>query len=181
MGAKSRRKGAKGELIIARKLSAWWMNDPELEKEKAANLPIRRTPLSGGWASGSNLSGDLVAVQECAATFGIFSVEVKNQERWAFEGMFTNDKWIVNTWWAQCKKAAKKEKAIPWLVFTRNNQPWYFRMKYIHFKRLSGERVPKNFMTHGGCVYGLLDDFLSTYSKEKCLDAFHAMVTFNVR
>ena len=182
MGAKSRRKGAKGELTVSRILSAWWVGDTTLLKAKATDLPIRRTPLSGGWAKGSGLGGDLVSVKPEASSFGIFCVEVKNQERWQLEGMLKDKKWPVHGWWRQCRTESKNAHAIPLLVFTRNQHPWYFRMRKSQFNILCADRraelVRENFIFHKGSVYGLLDTFISTFSPGDCLRAFHAKVTF---
>lgn len=47
--------------------------------------------------------------------FGL-SVEVKRQET-------IN----VNTWWKQCETSAKRDNAIPVLIYRQNKKPWHVR------------------------------------------------------
>jgi hypothetical protein len=44
------------------------------------------------------------------------SIEVKRQE-------VLN----VNTWWKQCEASAKKDNAIPVLIYRQNKKPWHVR------------------------------------------------------
>lgn len=179
MGRKSRSKGARGELSISRKLSAWWTGDLDLLEENAANLPIRRTPGSGGWAKGKGVGGDLVSVKEETNDFLMWSVEVKNREDWSFDQIIKLGRsWVVNEWWAQCRGDAKVAKAWPLLIFTKNHQPWYYCISSRTYKRLclthgyDKKKPPYFVMRFMGRVYGQLDHFIETFNREKCRKAF---------
>lgn len=170
---KSKNKGKRGELEAARLLSAWWMGNPVFRNSKAEALPIRRTPLSGGWASAKGVGGDLVAVHEDAKDFSLLSVEVKNQEAWDFDGMLKNVAWPIYGWWKQCCEAAKKSKALPLLIFTKNHHPFYFCIHKKHWTKLrTGGLDAFNVMRWRGRVFGLLEDLMKHFSKAMFKEAF---------
>jgi hypothetical protein len=179
MSRKSRDKGKRGELEAARLLSAWWMGRPELRNSKAEELPIRRTPLSGGWATAKGVQGDLVAVHDDAKDFSLLSVEVKNQEVWDFDGMIKNRAWPVYAYWKQCKAAAKRANALPFLVFTKNKHPFYFCLSQVAYADLkaavvidSGIKTGPSVLRWKGLVIGLLEDLTSNYTKKHFKLAF---------
>ena len=178
MGAKSRRKGAKGELEVSRIVAAWWMQDATLLEAMAADLPIRRTPLSGGWTRGKDFRGDLVPVTHEAEPFSMWSVEVKNQEKWSFDTILKPDitAWPLDQWWEQCRRDAKEAHAWPLLAFTRNRHPWYLRIRGSHYRLLCASAGAKldiaTTMRVKGCIFTLLNDFVRTFTPDHCLEAF---------
>lgn len=173
MGNKSRDRGIRGELEACRKLNAWWMQDDKYLKEKIEGMPIRRTPGSGGWAKGRGVGGDLVAVHEVAYDFNkYFSVEVKNAEGWDFGTMLKPDKksWAIDVYWSQCKNDAKHSNAYPFLLFTKNYHPWYFKISSSFWKCVKNahgmKKDPFPVVRYASGIYGLADNFFSSFTPE---------------
>jgi hypothetical protein len=83
-----------------------------------------------------NKSGDIFTTEDFP-----FVIEVKNQERWRYSHFFGSDRIIyshIKDFWAQVtrdvdllKKQTKVAK-IPWLVFTKNREPYYFMFSREH-------------------------------------------------
>lgn len=47
----------------------------------------------------------------------LLSVEVKRHENLS----------AINTWWAQCKRSASRDKLMPVLIYRQNRKPWSVR------------------------------------------------------
>lgn len=176
MPKKSRDKGRRGELEVARIMSAWWLGDSALLEAKAEVLPIRRTPMSGGWAQGKGLGGDLVSVSPEASDFDMFSVEVKNREDWSFDTMLKDRQgWELDTYWDQCTDAAAPAEKIPFLIFTKNRHPWYFCVRNRFWRSLlrtsKARKSPFRVATLRARVYGCLDHFTESFKPAHCLEA----------
>lgn len=173
MGKMSREKGRRGELEAARIFSSWWCGDTSLLKAKAEALPIRRTPMSGGWARAKGIGGDLVPVHDSCRDFNILSVEVKNNEGWDFDGILKNKKWPVCAWWKQCVEAADASKSVPLLVMTKNHHPFYFC-----FDRRNWKRLIQGTCKRCSCIYwkkyvfGLLSSFTDTFTRSDIRKVF---------
>lgn len=160
MGKASKNKGRRGEIAVARMMSAWWLDDESLLKAKADDLPIRRTPLSGGWSKAKGVNGDLVPIAECVSDF-VFSVEVKNREGWSFDGILKDECWPVREWWKQCSDDAAAANMTPILLMTKNYNPWYFAMDthdWVHLRRKLDKTIPLISIRH--LVFGLFEDFV---------------------
>jgi len=137
-GRGGKKKGADYERKLCRTLSAWWL-DRDFTGVHAANLPIRRSRGSGGWDHRIE-PGDIALIREgefADAPEFPFAVEAKNKEGWDFNTLVQGNKdWVGWTWWKQCRKAAKVKKVIPWLIFTRNNQPNYAMLPMVEYAYL---------------------------------------------
>lgn len=115
MGRKSRNKGASFENKIARMIGS------------ALGITLRRTPLSGGWATGNaNVAGDIVCVDD-TINFP-YCVECKKQEGWKLESLLLYDHAWFDAWWEQLMTECPNTK-IPVLVFSRNYQPEFVAIK----------------------------------------------------
>jgi len=110
MGAKSKRKGATFELKIAEMFT------------EAFGKEFRRTPLSGGWAKGTDeVAGDLVCVNDLDFPY---SIECKKAEGWFLDSLFTDQHAWFDAWWTQAVAECPDGKS-PLLVFSRNRMPTY--------------------------------------------------------
>ena len=109
LGRMKRAKGSRFELIVAKLFSKW------------SGDTVRRTPLSGGWASAAfGVKGDLVFLK----LNDKLHVECKNHEGWYVEDLITAVRTRGTTslmaWWDQATSECGNK--MPMLVFTRNNQ-----------------------------------------------------------
>jgi hypothetical protein len=160
MGKKSRTKGSSGELEMARILSAWFCHDKTMLKAKAEDLPLRRTPLSGGWSG--KLAGDLVVVDDRAKGFELLSAEVKRHERWDV-GDVLKPSAKVASWMRQAEDAAKKTEAMP-VVFARKNLgKWWVllpRLCWSMSENRTGPLVPPRVVAGKETISLELDFFL---------------------
>lgn len=109
MGINIRQKGAEGEREVVKLLTGIVnevldeMDAPQDVRDKAANSIQRNQNQSA--VGGNDLSN----------TFGM-SIEVKRQEQLA-----------INTWWAQCVAAAKRNNEMPVLIWRQSRKPWRIR------------------------------------------------------
>jgi hypothetical protein len=131
-----RRKGARAELDVAKKIGAWWQwLEPKAE--------FHRTPLSGGWASPTaraefKTSGDLVTT----ATRFPFTVEVKAREGWSMENFFKGRPCPVWAWWNQAQAQAREQDGEPMLWCRHNREPWIVLLREGYFQSLkAGTRI----------------------------------------
>lgn len=150
MGRKSRQKGTRFELEVARLLSCWW-RQPDAETLKADQLWFRRVPLSGGFCR-AKAPSDVWAVAEEAQNFP-FCVENKNQECWDWNGLMKrNEGWPVDDYWQQVLESSKSAtpKKIPMLLFTKNLHPIYIRMSLKVWKLLDIIPIVKCIEKHAG-------------------------------
>ena len=131
--------------------------------------------MSGGWSKAKGIGGDLVPVMEPAQDF-LFSVEVKNNESWSFDGILKNDVWKVNEWWRQCEDAATEADQIPMLIFTKNFCPWYVRLMLSTFFALQQrKKVDASLVLwNDAFVYMELPVFTRAFTKKDCLKALNA-------
>ena len=113
MGKKSRDKGARFELEVAKLFS------------NAYDLEFRRTPLSGGWAKDADVAqGDIVCLDDDEFAY---CIECKNQEGWKFESLFTSSHSWFDAWWNQAVDECPDDKD-PLLVFSKNYTPIFVAM-----------------------------------------------------
>jgi hypothetical protein len=140
-------------------------------KKKAADLPIRRTPLSGGWGTGKNLTGDLVQVDESCHGFNCLSVEIKFQEGWSFDSIMSGGDAKLRGWWKQCVNAASFGYKVPVLVFRKSLNPWYVMAnnRFLDMAIAKGKRR-KVILTVNplNASIMLLSDFVSIASSKLC-------------
>jgi hypothetical protein len=109
----SRDKGGRGERAAAKAFGGWWGTD------------FARTPSSGGFATQRfrddwNAAGDLVTPDPSFP----FCVECKWVEDWSMEQLLRNDGCLIFKWWQQAIGECPADK-LPFLVFKRNNHPFY--------------------------------------------------------
>jgi len=131
-------KGSNAQRDIAKVLGLWYFNDKDV---------FHSTPSSGGlrWKSKvGGTRGDIVAAD------GIdwpFSIEVKNQEKsnWDLYSLLTGTGPILKDWWKQCSEDALEVGKNPWLIFTRNNIPYF--------------SIIEQFIIGGGVVYPYMNNF----------------------
>jgi hypothetical protein len=117
IGKSSRRKGAHGEIEVAKMCKAWW--------DQVEFSIFKRTPKSGGWGD-SFTRGEFRASGDVCTTSKTwpFTVEVKRREGWVF-GVFANGKSSVAwKWWRQAIDAAAEENRIPMLWMRKNRMDW---------------------------------------------------------
>lgn len=145
-GKRSRDKGGRAERHVKKSLSEWWGED------------FHRTPQSGAFSTttggASNVAGD---VSTHDASFP-FCVEVKNQEGWHLEQLFTALKCDLIQWWKQAKEQTP-EGQIPLLIFTRNRQPYFFVMPNYSDVTIEAWTV---WIGDDRVLLGRFEDFLDT-------------------
>lgn len=131
--------------------------------------------MSGGWASGRNVGGDLVAVDDRAAHFNqIWTVEIKHQEGWCFDDLLKNPQSKLNKFWEQCNGEARSSGVQPMLLCRRNHHPFYFCIRQTTYDDLRVLHArPHSFLPHvlrfGGRVFGLAEHFFHTVDPRSCL------------
>ena len=103
LGRFKREKGVRWEREAAKLFAAWLGSE------------CRRTPLSGAYGSGWNLGGDLM-FQELLPLY----IELKNDESWRLEHLFTGTGPIFK-WWEKAAGEARMNHQVPLLVFKRNH------------------------------------------------------------
>jgi hypothetical protein len=148
-------KGKRFELRVAKLLSEW------------SGLDLRRTPMSGAWASGT---GDLIpAVGELDFPF---VVECKHEEGWEFDHLL-NGKGLFLGWIEQAVRQAQHKTELtgvlhwPLLVFTRNR-----RAIYIMFPTdIIGQSIITTHISlaHGKFVVGEANSILSSLDYQRLL------------
>ena len=118
LGRKSKSKGSRFELEIAKVLDDWFYAE---EKAKIGlERVLRRTPLSGGWCKTGDIQIDPRVEKEAGLPPYPFHTELKKREGWNLEQILLNEKCpIIHEWWKQCTDEAR-EGAIPLLIFARN-------------------------------------------------------------
>ncbi len=151
----SRSKGKRGERDIAKMLEAWW------------GSKFTSTPMSGGFATKGfrddwNASGDVVTPD---LTFP-FCVEVKWREGWDLLQVLKSTETSIPIWewWDQTLRETPEGK-IPFLVFKRNNQPWFFLTHADQAKNVKGMWLDD--FQGRRIIIGLLEDFFSCQNPEK--------------
>ena len=155
----SRRKGKRGERLLAKRLETWW------------GAPFHRTPASGAlrWGERVEVRGDIV----CEDTDFPFVIEEKNREAWEF-APFIEGKGAIFKWWQQVLKDSKAIHRIPLLFINKNRSPSYviFRPRDV---RLFWDTKPNCFITTCNSNAGTLrmverETFLSCISPTLCVD-----------
>lgn len=117
MGKKSKNKGSGFERQVGKILS------------DAFGVELRRTPMSGGWATGyDNAAGDLT----CLDGDFPYCVECKKSEGWRLDSLFTNDHQWFDDWWAQLIRECPSTKQ-PLLVFSRNRAPIFVASHWLPY------------------------------------------------
>lgn len=124
-GKRSREKGFRFEINMAKKFQAWWQT------------PVKRVPLSGAYGAEWGLAGDLMfgrswlpeALAELADVppeminkpppFPYY-VELKKRESWKLEHLLTSDKGPVKDWWVTAVSEAEIARQRPLLIVARN-------------------------------------------------------------
>lgn len=112
-----RQKGQEGERQVAKALNT-------IIKELLAqhSLPVPEKDIVQ-----RNQNQSAVGGSDLSNVFGI-AVEIKRQEQLS-----------VNTWWAQCTKAADANGEFPVLIYRQNNKPWRVVMfSYAQLPALDG-------------------------------------------
>jgi len=113
-------KGHEYELHIAKEFSEWWYGK-SFAGVRGDALPIRRTPMSGGFDHRSH-PADLFCVEDPKGF--PFSVECKKQESFSWWAVFkkveTTPLW---DWWKQTIAEGKFLSQIPILCFAVNYSP----------------------------------------------------------
>lgn len=118
-GKKSKRKGSRGELKVAKMFSSWWGSE------------FARTPSSGGFATSKfrkdwNAGGDLVTPDDLFP----FCVEVKNVKDWRLEDLLTSASSNLLKYWEQAVQESEENGKVPLLVFKRNRSDWFVMMQF---------------------------------------------------
>lgn len=103
-GAKSKRKGSGFERKVSDILTEW------------SGVPLRRTPMSGGWSVGA---ADICCED---GTDFLYAVECKNAEGWDFHQILTGAGGFFK-WLDQTLDQAKDREPI--LIFSSNFKPVY--------------------------------------------------------
>lgn len=100
----SRSKGSRYERKIAKEFSLW------------AGFTITRTPMSGGY----NKGGDLTPKDPEHMKDFPLHLELKHREGWDFNGFLKNPKHPIWGWWEQCEYESRTYSKVPIVVFTKN-------------------------------------------------------------
>lgn len=155
-----RTKGANYERKIAKLLSSW------------SGIPLRRTPMSGGWSEGHpEVSGDIVSV-EPDKPFA-YHVECKNNESWAWEATLKG-KGPVYEWWKQATSQCPLHKS-PWLIFSKAYRDDWLMMRTSDYRMgINTQIAGLIIMSFHGVVIVSLSDYIANrkYEQEHKLD-FH--------
>jgi len=147
------------ELQVCRALAGWW--DPKFKgaKVRAEELPFRRTPNSGGWGGHVDMKADIQGPQGWP-----FSIEIKAQKRWSFDEIVRGRSKLLDQWWGQSCKAAKKSDRTPLLVFTKPRMGFYVRadMRMLASlpKVVASRLLRSRLMRKGPVLYFRMEDFL---------------------
>ena len=132
-----RTKGSGYEVHVARRFSEWYFKE-SFKGVRADELPIRRTPLSGGWDK-RLYSADLFCVGDPRGF--PFAVECKKDETFSWWAVFKKlETTPLYAWWKQATGEAEPLKQLPLLVFTVNFCPDMI----AHYRGLN---TPGPFMT----------------------------------
>lgn len=113
------------ELMAAKLLGTWWGH------------PFRRTPGSGGWASGghrasASFHGDIVAPPE--ANFP-FSVEIKSYDSFSIYLALYGAP-VLFGFWEQCKTDARRVNKRPFLLMKEDRKEWLMALSAKDTERL---------------------------------------------
>lgn len=117
-GKKSKRKGSKYQLDIAKKFKRYY------------GCKVRSTPGSGGWATkgGWGPRGDLIFKDKKAP----YHVECKKQEGWELGDLLTGKRSgahnCLERWWNQATNDCRPKK-MPMVVFSKNRHPDMLMMR----------------------------------------------------
>lgn len=111
MGVNGKKKGNKGELMVAKWFQAW------------TGLEFQRVPQSGGlrWANAQNIAGDIICADQKHNRFFQLCVESKFYEDLDWDKLFRNKKSDIQRFWEQAKGDAKRAEKIPILFMRKNN------------------------------------------------------------
>lgn len=123
MAKNGRQKGNVAEREVAAILQKWW-------REKEPDCEFIRTPLSGGWSTGSvrehfKAAGDIMTT---AKKFP-WTVEVKRREGWSLDNLIKCRRSPVWGWWEQTVEAATTEQGWPMLWLRKNRMEWHLLMR----------------------------------------------------
>lgn len=115
-----RTKGSNFEKSVARYFSEWWYNK-SFEGVRADELPIRRSPRSGGFDK-RIAPADLFCVED-SKNFP-FLVECKKQEALTWWSLYKDiTKTKIYIWWEKLLDESKNVGKLPLLVFSKNHCP----------------------------------------------------------
>jgi len=137
MGVNGKKKGNKGELMVAKWFAAW------------TELEFQRVPQSGGlrWGNAQNIAGDIICVDQKHNRHFQLCVESKFYEDLDWDKVFRNKKADILRFWEQAKGDAERADKVPILFMRKNNMDkgmFYVGISYKVFK-LAKKHNPKIF------------------------------------
>lgn len=113
-------KGKAAEREVAAVVQTWWR-----QHEPAATFV--RTPMSGGWVTGTSGREGFEMAADLMTTSKIFpfSIEIKRREGWSLERLKKGaNKSPVKGWWTQTRTEARSNGRVPMLWFRQSRMPW---------------------------------------------------------
>lgn len=123
LGRRSRQKGKRNELELARIIAAHFgysINPADAGKPEHYLSHCRRTARSH-----QNKTGDHFLSEELAAKFP-FVIEAKARESWSFDAIMRGECAAISKWWEQAvAQSYGVPNRFPLLAFTKNRNPWY--------------------------------------------------------
>ena len=114
-----RKKGKVAEREVAALIQEWW-------RLHEATSNFVRTPMSGGWVTGTTAREGFQMAADLMTDSHVFpfSVEIKRREGWSFERFRDGKPSPVRGWWQQTRTEARTNKRVPMLWLRKSRQPW---------------------------------------------------------
>ena len=132
MGVNGKKKGNKGELMVAKWFQSW------------TGLEFQRVPQSGGlrWGNAQNIAGDIICVDQKHNRYFKLCVESKSYEDLDWDKVFRNKKADILRFWEQAKGDADRADKVPILFMRKNNMDkgmFYVGVSYPVFELIDVE------------------------------------------